>query len=422
MAVKQLYPNQRPTLNLNFARSKTLDPRIEFSRGGCTGTYVGSDGLIKTAAVDEPRFDHNPVTNECRGLLIEESRTNILTYSEDFTNAAWAVDSAGCSITADQATAPDGTTTADALAELVAIDTSRSITWNTTTATGSEFATSVYVKPYGGQQYFGIRAWSANTSYVRCVFDLVNGTVTQELTRQWTAVAGYIEPINNGWFRCKMVATPVSTVNQNLASFLLCDQAEPGNQQKGKVTYDVAATGKGVYIWGAQTEVNASFSTSYIPTSGSTCTRNGDYAKMSGTNVTSWYNIPEGTIYSEGMSPLDLTTSRLVWHFRDPGRKEHNADNGFQWYDAGYGLTNGTTYAAGTINKQAYSYSNVVPGRPCLNGILRPQFIANTSPYAHTTLSLGSNVGTNIFLNGYIQRFAYYPTRLTDSQLQELTS
>jgi hypothetical protein len=68
MAVKQVFntsaeldfPNVLPTLDLDFANSKTLDPRITFTRSS-GGSYVGADGLIKYAGVNEARFDHDPV-------------------------------------------------------------------------------------------------------------------------------------------------------------------------------------------------------------------------------------------------------------------------------------------------------------------------------------------------------------------------
>jgi hypothetical protein len=62
------YPEIRPTLDLNFARVKALDPRITFTRSS-GGSYVGADGLIKYAGVNEARFDHDPVTGESLGLL-----------------------------------------------------------------------------------------------------------------------------------------------------------------------------------------------------------------------------------------------------------------------------------------------------------------------------------------------------------------
>jgi hypothetical protein len=64
------YPKVRPTLDLNFARVKELYPIITFTRAS-GGSYVGADGLIKLAGVNEPRFDHDPYTGESLGFLVE---------------------------------------------------------------------------------------------------------------------------------------------------------------------------------------------------------------------------------------------------------------------------------------------------------------------------------------------------------------
>lgn len=69
-----------PLLNLNFAASKTLDPRTTFARAS-TGTYFDANGVMQTAAIDAPRFDTDPVTRESLGLLVEEPRTNLLLNS-----------------------------------------------------------------------------------------------------------------------------------------------------------------------------------------------------------------------------------------------------------------------------------------------------------------------------------------------------
>jgi len=73
-------PVASPTLNLDFANSQELDPRITFTRGSI-GTFVNKNGLIETAPANVPRFDYDPISGECRGLLIEEQRTNLVTNS-----------------------------------------------------------------------------------------------------------------------------------------------------------------------------------------------------------------------------------------------------------------------------------------------------------------------------------------------------
>ena len=108
MAISQNFPNTRPSLNLNFARSKTLDPRITFIRTqtGSEASYVDESGIIRYASADEPRFDHDPETGRCLGLMIEEQQTNVLLYSEEF-DTGWT--STNASVTANATTAPDGT-------------------------------------------------------------------------------------------------------------------------------------------------------------------------------------------------------------------------------------------------------------------------------------------------------------------------
>lgn len=52
-------------------------------------TYYDSTGTLQTASANQPRFDHDPVTHTPKGILIEQSRTNLLLYSEDISNAIW---------------------------------------------------------------------------------------------------------------------------------------------------------------------------------------------------------------------------------------------------------------------------------------------------------------------------------------------
>ena len=105
-----------PSLDLRFADNKSLTDAVTgaslvtFTRSS-NGTYTDSAGVLQTAATDVPRFDHDPTTGESLGLLVEEQRTNLVLWSEDFSNVAWVTN--GATVTTNTQTAPNGTLTAD---------------------------------------------------------------------------------------------------------------------------------------------------------------------------------------------------------------------------------------------------------------------------------------------------------------------
>jgi hypothetical protein len=72
------------TFARDFATNKTLNhgtgPNISFVRASAAN-YFNSAGVLTSAAVNEPRFDHDPVTLESKGLLVEVARTNLLLNS-----------------------------------------------------------------------------------------------------------------------------------------------------------------------------------------------------------------------------------------------------------------------------------------------------------------------------------------------------
>jgi len=113
MSIKSLYPDISPSFNLNFAESKSLDPRITFIRNS-TATYVGSNGLIQDSRYGSPRFDHDPVTGESLGLLIEEQRTNIVTNSVNLSEYFTIIRTSEID---NSIVSPDGTTNASFLRE-----------------------------------------------------------------------------------------------------------------------------------------------------------------------------------------------------------------------------------------------------------------------------------------------------------------
>mgnify|MGYP005990343379 CR=1 FL=1 len=422
MAISQLYPNQRPTLNLNFARSKTLDSRITFSRGGCAGTYVGSNGLIKTAAVDEPRFDHDPVTGDCRGLLIEELRTNYNFYSNDFSNAHYT--NVYNNLTETNTTAPDGSNDAISFGEGVASPMAINPAVSTQTFTSS--TASVYVKVFGSRRYFAIREVKTSNNWVRAVFDCTGEgsfqTVEGDVVTR-TGFTPYIKNVGNGWYRCSLNVT-YSTAQQVGFYFNPSDTDTGGgvtNSGYGSATASPTA-GSGFVLWGYQQEAGG-FPTSLIPTSGSTCTRNADTAEITGTSFSSWYSQSEGTFVAEGQSFSTSNGLLTVWgtntndrmflgglstswqyQVRDNGTVQASLDNGS--YDQTAFNKLAATYQANDFGLSANGRTTVTDTSGSLPTISRLQ-IAQLN---------------GAFYSSHVSKISYYPTRLTDSQLQELTS
>ncbi len=79
-------PSSRPSFIEDFANSRFLSPRLSVTRS-YAATYVDRYGKIRKAEANKPRFHHDPVTKECLGLLLEETRKNFVLYSQELTNA-----------------------------------------------------------------------------------------------------------------------------------------------------------------------------------------------------------------------------------------------------------------------------------------------------------------------------------------------
>lgn len=228
----------------------------------------------------------------------EPQRTNLLTYSEQFDNAAWS--KTNCSISSNATTAPNGTTTADKLVE--ASDTAQIhfLTSNQISQSAVTDAISFYVKA-GERTWCAIGTGDSNafpgtgderTAY----FDLTNGVVG---IKGAAITSSGIESIGGGWYRCWVVDTTDADGGSSVAYI----QPATGN---GTRSYNGDGS-SGIYVWGAQFEVG-SFPTSYIQTAGSTVTRAAD---VFGPPLTAFpWNGGVGTYEVDGVSetPTDNGT------------------------------------------------------------------------------------------------------------------
>lgn len=265
-----------------------IDEDGAFERAS-SATYFDSSGVMQTAAIDVPRFSYNPETLEFEGLLIEEQGTNLLTYSEQFDNAAW--EKVSTTITANAETAPDGTVTMDKFIATSSGGISYRLVrqHGTAVTSGLVYCYSVYVKA-GEESVVTIRFETTNSAFTFAfaTFDLSSGTVSSN-----TAESAGIEYIGNGIYRVWATKTATATANGR------------AQIQLRNFTY-VGDDVSGLYIWGAQLEAGA-FPTSYIKTEGTSVTREADIVP----GVVS--NVPEDD-YPEwdGATGYDLGERAIV--------------------------------------------------------------------------------------------------------------
>ena len=422
MTIKALFPTVRPTLNLDFAKTKALDPRVTFTRAS-TATFVGSNGLIQTAASGAARFDHNPATGESLGLLVEEAGTNLRTNSENV--STWAsVGGQGNATAVNVIAAPDGNTTADnRYGNSGSWTAANLLESNATVASGQSIVMSVHAKyvPSSKYQWISLNLSEGGGGNDRVVFNLQTGAITVT-----SAISGYAQNLPNGWFRLVAVYTNTSGSSQTWG--LNACRVFALNTSNG-ILGDGSGTGSavdGVYLWGGQVEViTGAFPTSYIPTTTATVTRAADVASMTGANFSSWYRQDEGTILSVCRNTLSGTQTSIGFDDATSSNQLNIYSDSTTGYmtvvAAGSVVANLTLGTLSSANKNQFCGTYKLNSYAAtLNSGLVLTDTSGAVP-AITQLRIGSSQGGSS-LFGTIARLTYWPTRLPDAQLQALTA
>ncbi|MDA9908053.1 LamG domain-containing protein [Flavobacteriaceae bacterium] len=359
-------------------------------------TRVNKEGLIEVVGNDIPRIDY---TDSSEGaLLLENSSTNLITYSEDFSNAAWTKNNS--SVTSGF-TSPDGTTNAFKLIE----DTS------------STTEHRVYVSMTSSVSTYSIRAKVGERSWIYIVagglgayFDLENGIIGTSNTN------ANIKALSNGWYECSILT---AVLNGSTANIMIAK----GN---GLEVYTGDGT-SGVYIYGAMLESN-SFSTSYIPTSGSTVQRAAETCNESGNSEV--FNDSQGVLFAD-MAALsnDLTNrfisltdgsndNRVLFGYRASSNQVFARIEGNN--SASVDLTNVVSDTEIVI-KLAIYYDSSFNYKMYLNGFLVDNAIGTDSIIGLDRFDFTNAAGTENFY-GKTKEIAYYDTALTDEELEYMTS
>ena len=351
---------------------------MDFTRAS-TATRVNKQGLIEVVKSNVPRIDYTDTTNGV--LLLEKAATNLVTYSEYFSNGSWNKESGNQVINSNVETSPSNTLTADKLTVSSGSITTRKLWYQQSTTSGSEYTFSVYVKSVTGQ---------VNTGFISIAYLDANINETY-----FTAT--------DIWQRVVVTATANATTTRFLIT------GDPNCQ---------------IYIWGAMLEQN-SVASSYIPSQGSASTRVAETASGAGNSEV--FNDSEGVLFFDGaLSNVSDNDKRIS--ISDGSSLENRIllryldDNQLQ-VELGY--TNGfseSLYLSSTsnYNKIAVVYNStnasvfvngfnlITNTMAALNGLSQLQF----QRYAATTKEFV----------GKTKEISYYDTILTDLELETLTS
>ena len=343
---------------------------MDFSRSS-TATRESSAGLIADSPLNTPRIDFT----DGGALLLEPSRTNLITNSNQFESSNWTKQ-AGITITDNttEVLSPEGKYNS---AKIVSTDATKGFFDNTGSSTANSVR-SIYLRGAVGGENVLLKDISG-----------FGGISSITLTDNW--------------------------VRYELAT------SNTGDTYRG-LFVDNISVGT-IYAYGAQWE-EGSYATSYIPTSGATATRIAETCSKSG--LENYINSSEGVLYFE-VSTKDTSvvpvitisdgTITNVIEFAFFGTNQYNIIH--------RSSLGNTTYVssvvdAETFNKFAFAYNNSTL-KTYLNGVNVDSRAVSGALNGLDALKL-SFVNNTLPFYGKIKDLRVYDTALSDSELQALTS
>jgi hypothetical protein len=272
---------------------------VQLSRSDLPQT--GAINYYKTTGTSfyAPRFDHDSA-GVCRGLLIEEGRTNLSLRSENIVNnIGWSLVDTTSVVSG---TSPNGNSSyqiseTNTSANHLLVNTgSNTGTGATSVVSGTSYTGSIFVKKVVGsidwvQLTFSSAGFGAGQF---ANFNISNGTVGN-YAGLTSGTVPRIEEFPNGWYRCSITATAIATTSSTSNIILSFINNTDVLTRFGPY---LGSTSNSVLASLCQVEAG-SFATSYIPTTTGSLARSADVCSITGGNFNNFYNQSEGTLFAD---------------------------------------------------------------------------------------------------------------------------
>ena len=377
-----------------------------------TATYIDEDGLIKTALANVPRFDYSEGLDP--SLLLEPQSTNLVTYSEDFSNSYW---NKPRSSVVSGFSSPNGSLSAFKLVE--------------DTSTASHYLNRSFTVGNTNLDYtFRIKVKKAERNNIWIQLYASGGTVVEAAaffnltTKVFTSLSGGIvcdyNDLADGYIDVKAIINCGN--NNNLQTNVYIANSTPVISYTGDGT-------SGVFIFGAQLE-QSSFATSYIPTSGTTVTRLADVVNNAGDVNT--FNSSEGVLYAEIKGFTDLIPSSNYIQLSKNGESGFSnslviqrRDNGFLRIYSNGSATQDIQFNENidfTENHKIAVLYKLNGYKLFIDGASKPLYLTPTQSVFSGLDNLSFDLRGASNWSDLIKDLRVYKTALTDAQLTELTT
>lgn len=356
-------------------------------------TRVNKDGLIEEVGLNVPRLDYS--NGSCAELLCEPQSTNLITYSEDFTNSDYLKFQS--TILSNVAKSPDGNLTSDKLVGTGNVE--QNVKQIESYINGNIYTASIFAKK---SELSSFKAICSTVGSFTVNFDLENGVASLD---SGSLISFEIVPFLDDWYRCSWTWEATNTITTSNGYWV--DLRQP-----------IFTPDAGIYIWGAQLE-ELSYPTSYIPTNGSEVTRladsftgAGDSTTFDNDNLTWVIDVRRIGVGAPSGAALSLSgvSEQIRLHFDEPTPQAifRDALNGFANIGNAFAFdTNEFLSLALRIDSSTLSVFS--------NGVQQGVDYTRPNPFDITTLNVNG-------LGFRVKRILVFKESLSDSQIQTLTT